>query len=43
MIDAYGKTVDECPMCEEGIAQGTMDLAALAAFRAKFPVLNDAD
>lgn len=43
LIDAYGKTVAECPRGEQSAITAELDMEALAAFRKKFPVLNDAD
>lgn len=43
ILDAYGNTLAACTMNEECAATAELDMDALAAFRAKFPVLNDAD
>lgn len=43
VIDPYGKTIAECPMDEESEASAVIDMDALAAFREKFPVLEDRD
>ncbi len=43
ILDAYGNTLAACTMSEECAATAELDMDALAAFRAKFPVLNDAD
>lgn len=43
LVDAYGRIVEECP--EERISSITceLDMEKLTSFRAKFPVLKDAD
>ncbi len=43
VIDPYGKTIVACTDNLECEATATIDIEALQAFRAKFPVLNDAD
>lgn len=43
VIDPYGKTIASCPRGEECEAMAEVDMEKLAAFREKFPVLNDAD
>ena len=43
LIDAYGRTVAECPTNEAASVTATLDMDALQAFRKKFPVLADAD
>lgn len=43
VIDPYGKTIAACADNLECEATATIDIEALEAFRAKFPVLNDAD
>ncbi len=43
IIDPYGKPVVTCPEGEETEATAELDMQALADFRQKFPVLNDAD
>lgn len=43
LIDAYGRTVAECPENKETSITANLDIEALHAFRKKFPVLNDAD
>lgn len=43
LIDAYGKTVAECERDKECGITADIDMEALAEFRRKFPVLNDAD
>lgn len=43
MIDPYGRTMAECPRGEVGTVTVELDKAELDAFRAKFPVLEDAD
>ena len=43
VIDPYGKTIAACTANLECEATATIDIEALEAFRAKFPVLNDAD
>lgn len=43
VIDPYGKTIAACADNLECEATATIDIEALQAFRAKFPVLNDAD
>lgn len=43
LINAYGAVVDACPDNEQCVITNTLDIDALNAFRAKFPVLNDAD
>lgn len=42
-IDAYGRAVSECRSGEEGFCSFETDMIGLAEFRAKFPVLRDAD
>ena len=43
LIDPYGKVIAECEDCAEMEATADVDMNVLEAFRAKFPVLNDAD
>ncbi|MGL4851522.1 MAG: amidohydrolase [Phocaeicola sp.] len=43
LIDPYGRDLAACPDSIESEISGEIDLAALKAFRTKFPVLNDAD
>lgn len=43
IIDAYGRTVAECPDGEVSVISANIDLSALNAFRKKFPVLADRD
>ena len=43
IIDPYGKTMAECPWSCESEVTAEIDMEKLAAFREKFPVLNDAD
>lgn len=43
LIDAYGRNVAECAYGKEDSLTADLDLAKLASFRAKFPVLDDAD
>ena len=43
VIDPYGKTLASCVMGQESVVSAEIDMEALAAFRLKFPVLNDAD
>ena len=43
VIDPYGKVIAECEDSKETEATAEVDLNVLEAFRAKFPVLNDAD
>ena len=43
VIDPYGKTIATCTDNLECESTATIDIEALQAFRAKFPVLNDAD
>ena len=43
IIDPYGKTMAECPWSCESEATAEIDMEKLAAFREKFPVLDDAD
>lgn len=43
ILDAYGNTLAACTLNEECAATAELDMDALAAFRTKFPVLNDAD
>lgn len=43
VVDAYGRTVASCQDGCEGMAVAELDLEQLAAFRKKFPVLNDRD
>lgn len=42
-IGPYGETLAAAPDSEEGFACGEIDLDRLAAYHAKFPVLEDAD
>lgn len=42
LIDPYGHTVEEIEE-KEGVISAVIDLDLLCAFRAKFPVINDAD
>ncbi|MBQ1973532.1 MAG: amidohydrolase [Paraprevotella sp.] len=43
IIDPYGKTMEECVWGQESVASAEIDMHVLEEFRAKFPVLNDAD
>ena len=43
IIDPYGRTLAECERDKECLAEAELDMEALRAFRAKFPVLRDAD
>ena len=43
LIDPYGKIIAECEDGKEAEATAEVDMNVLEAFRAKFPVLNDAD
>lgn len=43
VIDPYGEVAASCAMGEEGTVTACLDMEALAAFRRKFPVLDDAD
>ena len=43
IIDPYGVTIAECEISQESEATAEIDMAALEAFRKKFPVLLDAD
>ena len=43
VIDPYGKIVASCEDGTESTATAEIDIPALEAFRAKFPVLNDSD
>ena len=43
VIDPYGKVIAECEDSKETEATAEVDMNVLEAFRAKFPVLNDAD
>ena len=43
LVDAYGRTVAECPVDEESAITCFLDIEAQSAFREKFPVLADAD
>ena len=43
VIDPYGKQIATCTDGVEGEATAEVDMAALEAFREKFPVLRDAD
>ena len=43
VIDPYGKTIASCEDAVEMSAQADIDMDMLETFRAKFPVLNDAD
>ncbi len=43
LIDPYGNTVAAGEDNTEGVIHGEVDMALLEAFRAKFPVLKDAD
>ena len=43
VIDPYGKIVASCEDCVEMTASADIDMNMLETFRAKFPVLNDAD
>ena len=42
-VDPYGRVAARCNDHEEGAAVVRLDMEMLAAFRQKFPVLNDAD
>lgn len=43
ILDAYGDTLAACTLNEDCAVTAELDIEALAAFRIKFPVLNDAD
>lgn len=43
VIDPYGKIIASCEDGTESTATADIDIPALVAFRAKFPVLNDSD
>lgn len=43
VIDPYGRVIATCGRGNEGVVTADIDMAALKAFREKFPVLNDAD
>lgn len=43
VIDPYGEVTASCAMGEEDTVTACLDMEALAAFRRKFPVLDDAD
>lgn len=43
VIDPYGKYIAKCPDFEECEATADIDMQVLSDFRAKFPVLRDAD
>ena len=43
IIDPYGVKIAECEISQECEATAEIDMAALEAFRKKFPVLQDAD
>lgn len=43
IINAYGKSLTVAPTEQEELLTATLDSAALQRFRAKFPVLEDAD
>lgn len=43
VIDPWGKTIGACPADQECAVSAEIDMAALQAFRKKFPVLDDAD
>ena len=43
VIDPYGKIIASCEDGTESTATADIDIPALEAFRAKFPVLNDSD
>lgn len=43
LIDAYGRTIAECELNKQCAITADLDVEALAAFRKKFPVLDDAD
>ena len=43
VIDPYGQIMAECEDCKEMEATAKVDMEVLEAFRAKFPVLDDAD
>ena len=43
VVDPYGKVIAWCEDGVQMIAQADVDMDMLEAFRAKFPVLNDAD
>ena len=43
VLDPYGVAIAECERGVECAATAEVDLESLAEFRAKFPVLNDAD
>ena len=43
LIDPYGKVIAECADGMESVAVAEISMEELAAFRQKFPVLDDAD
>lgn len=43
ILDAYGDTLAACTLNDDCAVTAELDIEALAAFRIKFPVLNDAD
>ena len=43
VIDPYGRTVATCEDHHVSAAEAVLDLERLAAFRRKFPVLEDGD
>ncbi|MBR4802379.1 MAG: nitrilase family protein [Bacteroidales bacterium] len=43
VLDAKGNVVDSCPDAKETSISVDLDMEALASFRGKFPVLEDAD
>jgi len=43
ILDAYGDTLAACTLNDDCAVTAELDMEALAAFRIKFPVLNDAD
>lgn len=42
-VNPYGRIIADCGQDTESVATAQLDLARLAAFRKKFPVLDDAD
>lgn len=43
LVDPYGRTVDACIDGVQGTVTADVNMEELAAFRSKFPVLDDAD
>lgn len=42
-VDSYGRIIADCGQDTEAVATAQLDMTRLAAFRKKFPVLDDAD